>query len=295
MRDNLAAYLYEPQPTVRQAANTMMVMILNESEKTQFCNSLQNNQDAFVLVGASDGFHRIIQLRSSLMDLNDPVKAQMTMMRVVKPRRYQPFIFEKRYNKHEEFLLTESRGTRDHLQKIYQAKKLYERPMYLYEEALLLMALRQDAKPSLRRAIDLRPNFYEARVILAEILHKEGQNREAFDLIEDIAIRIDNPYTLQKIAQLYKKLKKYSHAEIAYKKLWDLDPYNKEGLLDIVRIFCLQKKQQEALRYVSWGVQMFKRKYVSTENYDDIIAQSDFAEEEFALIRNSSDVKGLPE
>ena len=295
LRDNLAAYLYEPQPTVRQAANTMMVMLLNDNEKIQFCNSLQNNQDAFVLVGASDGFHRIIQLRSSFMDLNDPVKTQMVMARVVKPRRYQPYIFEKRYKKHEEFLLTESANTKDYLQKIYQAKKLCERPVYLYEEALLQIASRQDAKPSLRRAIELAANFYEARVALAEILQQQGNDNEAFELVQDIATKIDNPYTLQKISQLYKKLKKYSHAEITYKKLWDLDPYNKESLLDIIRIFCLQKKQQEALRYVSWGVQMFKRKYVSTESYDDIIAQSDFAEEEFALIYDSSYIKGLPE
>lgn len=295
LKDNLAAYLYEPQPTVRQVANTMMVMLLNNKEKIQFCNSLQNNQDAFVLVGASDGLHRTIQLRSSFMDLGDRVKAQLKMTRAIKPQRYQPFVFEKRYKEHEEYLLTKSRSTRDNLQKISQAKKLYERPVYLYEEALLLIASRQDAKPSLRRAIELAPNFYEARVALAEILQQQGDDNEAFALVENIATKIDNPYTLQKVSQLYEKLKKYSHAEITYKKLWDLDPYNKESLLNIIRIFCLQQKQQEALRYVSWGVQMFKRKYVSTESYDDIIAQSDFAEREFALIYDSSYIKGLPE
>ncbi|BBM82301.1 serine/threonine protein kinase [Candidatus Uabimicrobium amorphum] len=295
LKDNLARYLYEPQPTIRQAANTMMVMILNDNERAQFCNSLQNNQDAFVLAGASDGFHRIMQLRLSLMDLKDPVKMQMKMMRVVNPQRYRPYTFEKKYDKYEVALRTRSRSTESYLQKMYQAKKLYERPVYLYEEALLLMASNRDAKPSLRRAIDLVPDFYRARVTLAGILQKEGRGKEAFLLVENIVAKIDNPYTLQKIAQLFKKLRKYSHAEIAYKKLWDLDPYKKERFLDIVRIFCLQKKRQEALRYVSWGVKMFKRKYATTASYDDIIAQSDFAEDEFKLIYKSSQIQRLPE
>ncbi|WP_372369456.1 protein kinase [Candidatus Uabimicrobium sp. HlEnr_7] len=296
LKDVLSNYLYEPQGTLRQVTNAAMVTLSGEEERKKYYNSLQNSQDSFVLLGASQGFRRLVQLRMRLYDLSFSATRQ-SMRKATRPQRYQPYLFEKQQHKYETFLTKSTKNIRDNLNDLNMAKKLYKRSEYFYEEALILIAGKRwsDAKRSLKDAININEHFHKAKITLAELLYQEGRKREAFSLIKEIATKIRDPFLQKKLAQLYVKLGKYLHAESIYKRLWTFNSYNKDVLLDIVRVFCLQQKQQEALQYVNWGSKILERKYVKTNSYDDILSQSDFEEQDFYFIRKTPSIRNLPE
>ena len=90
--------------------------------------------------------------------------------------------------------------------------------------------LYQEAIEELEKALDLKPNFVLARNNLNIILRKTGKLEERIErLSKEMESDPSDETKILDLADLYVKLKKYSHGIIYYKKILDANPNSYEA------------------------------------------------------------------
>ena len=91
---------------------------------------------------------------------------------------------------------------------------------------------------ALTKAIDLRPNFIEARNLRAEVYLKAGQTEQAMDDIKEVLVmNSDEETALSLRAHIYHiVVNDLEKAKTDYKHLIEIDPFHKEAYAGLIAI-----------------------------------------------------------
>jgi tetratricopeptide (TPR) repeat protein len=129
---------------------------------------------------------------------------------------------------------------------------------YDLARAYIGMNRRADAKPELEKAVKLKPDFYEAELLLGTLLSDEGNADRAIEHLRAAAqIRSDNPRLLLMLGLQYYQRKYFGDAVETLKKAVSLQPENPEPRYLLTDAYYLNFEYEHALHCAEDTVQRF--------------------------------------